>query len=118
MALAPRNIGAPTGRVLVVPITPDSSTPHVYNEINQACSSRLPQVGAEEGGGSIPRDPRLLRVEGSKEVLFVQEGVAGGIVIDLRLPAGARLRSVGSNHSLKAWPSLAYPPSAPTISPS
>jgi hypothetical protein len=50
-----------------------------------------PQVRAEESDGSIPRDPRLLRVEGSEEVLFVQESVAGRIVVDLRLCAGGRL---------------------------
>jgi hypothetical protein len=33
---------------------------------------------------------RLVLVEGSKEVIFVQEGVAGGIVDDLRLCAGVR----------------------------
>ena len=37
---------------------------------------------------SIPRDPGRLSVEGSKDVFFVQEGVAGGIVVDLRLSDG------------------------------
>ena len=68
-----------------------AQVPPCNNDLNQTCSGRLlPQVRAEKGDRSIPRDPRLLRVEGSKEVFFVQEGVAGGIVVDLRLSADRR----------------------------
>ena len=52
---------------------------------NRVPAAALSQVCSEEGDGSIPRDVCLLLVEGSKEVLFVQEGVAGRIMNDLRL---------------------------------
>jgi hypothetical protein len=84
--------GADEGiRPATLTLTTLSRTPvRQWADRRRLVGAPLPQVGVEEGDSSIPGDPRLLRVEGSEEVFFVQEGVAGGIVVDLRFCVGAR----------------------------
>jgi hypothetical protein len=71
----------------------ETSAPVHYNsggdkDVDQIWRSPLSQMCAEKSDGSIPGDSGLLRIEGSKKVFFVQEGVAGRIVIDLRFCVG------------------------------